>query len=1592
MNQWEGVFHAAPLRLEKQYLSEGYRMIVGVAKTQGRGRIESPVRRRGLTGPLTGLLLGMLLSACGGGGGGSGAAPVPAPPPVPQTVTISGTVAAGAALTGTVSVYDSSTNPQPRIANTTIGAGGQYSATVTGFTAPFFLVATGQVEEQGPTGSLYAVATAAGIANITPITTLMALNMGAGDVQSLMTGASGVLPSLTATDLNDQNANMDALLAAVLATEGLSTNYNFTTTTFAVDGTGYSKLLNTVAFGFSAPAAVLVVNITDPLTQIIIDTQTGNPSGPLDVVSGPPALPSVVTVGGKVTGLSGSGLQLQDNGGETLAVAANATTFTFVLGVASGSAYSVNVQTQPSGQICVVSNGSGTAATANVVSVTVACSAIAANTNTIGGTIGGLTGSGLQLLDNGGDTISIASNATTFTFPTTVASGAAYAVTVKTQPSGQSCSVSNGTGTATANVTNVTLKCATTPANTYTVSGTISGLTSAPLVLELNGAEDLTFGAGATTFSFATPLKPSSTYQITVKTTPVGQVTCSVANGSGTITSANIVNVAVSCAPFYTFHGTVSNLNGVTLSLLLQNNGGYSSNRISLLPGQSTFDFNVGLFNGTGYDVTVQQQPSGQSCTVANGSGTVSGSNVSSISVSCATVPQWAWISGDDSSLLAVYGSLGHAAAGNSPGGRGRSATWVDAAGNLWLFGGASSDGSPTNDLWMYSQSTGLWTWEGGSSSSYAAGVYGTKGVAASGNVPGARYGAVAWTDTTGNFWLFGGQGFDSTRTQGWLNDLWKYSPSTGQWVWVSGSSFGNASGVYGTAGVEATTNQPGGRLSAMGWIDSANNLWLLGGAAIDANGIQTTLNDLWKFDTNAGQWTWFCTSLCSLSGVYGEQGVPDAANGPGARQGGATWIDSAGQLWLFGGIGKDSAGTVDALNDLWRYSPMSGFWTWMGGSTAVDARGVYGVQGVATATNLPGARYQATTWIDLSDSFWLFGGEGYDSSNFGANIQNDVWKYDPASGQWTWMAGANAEGGGVAGLYQTQGLPGAVNLPGARAMAMSWTDASGVWLYGGAAASPTTPGATSYVIEQIGANDLWHLGPGTLFNGTGSMAGTFTDQNGCKYPAPATITNANVTMSTENAGAVAITYTVPALTSSAATCPNYGANSGSFSVPVTVNGSVMLSLAGSIGTVSATISGGVVSGTVGFQETGTQGSGTFSWTESGSFSTVAVPVTVPSLAGMTEAAAASAVTAAGLQIGTVTYQNSATVSSGSVLSQTPAAGVSANTGSAVNLVVSSGGAPNAIVSAPVLVSGYAPVLLDGSASVDQVSPIKSYTWTQIAGPPVTLTSANNAIASFTAPQVTTQTAFSFVLTVTDATGTTSSSTATVIVNPATAAQLSIAIVSASLYVPDTTSLHTQFDGVDGPPLAGSTNYTFRIAMSGALQSPAFALIDAAGNVLSKFSATPLGSQSTQPLVFMGPITVPTVPFQVAASGISSDGQSYSVQSGSLMTPMLMTVNFDPSILQVPVGMSGTSQLTIYNGGSAAQFNIAFSDPNGLLAGTAPTSVQIGASSSATIPITVSYPGSPANMIGPTITASVSVTGDPTRSGTVTLTLWQVSQ
>lgn len=166
---------------------------------------------------------------------------------------------------------------------------------------------------------------------------------------------------------------------------------------------------------------------------------------------------------------------------------------------------------------------------------------------TLGGTASGLgNGKRLVLQNNGSNDLDVTANGA-FTFTAALQANQAYAVTVKTQPEGQNCTVAQGTGTATANVNSVAVACADLPAARFSVGGTVSGLAAgAVLVLQNNGGDDLSVSANGG-FTFASPLPGGSAYAVSVKAQPAGQ-NCTLRNDRGTVGSAHVSTVEVACA------------------------------------------------------------------------------------------------------------------------------------------------------------------------------------------------------------------------------------------------------------------------------------------------------------------------------------------------------------------------------------------------------------------------------------------------------------------------------------------------------------------------------------------------------------------------------------------------------------------------------------------------------------------------------------------------------------------------------------------------------------------------------------------------------------------------------------------------------------------------------------------------------------------------------------------------------------------------------------------------------------------------------------------------------------------------------------
>ena len=339
--------------------------------------------------------------------------------------------------------------------------------------------------------------------------------------------------------------------------------------------------------------------------------------------------PPQFTLSGKISNLSGGQtVTVDNNGGDALSLTANGT-FEFATPVNQNGAYHVTIATQPTGQVCTVSNGVGSGVVADVTSVSITCST---DTYTVGGTLSGLaTGTHVVLANNGQDPVTLGADGA-FTFATPVAYDGSYAVTVATQPANATCTVSGGRGAGvTANILNVAVTCSN---NTYTIGGMVSGLTSGMQVtLDDNGADALTVTANGL-FAFATPVVAQGSYGVTVGTQPLGE-TCSVSAGAASDVLNNVTSVQVICSTdTYTISGSVSGL-ASGAQITLDDNG---ADAITVT-ANGAFTFATPVPSGGGYAVTVGTQPNTQYCTVAGGSGSNVSSNQSGVSISCQSNP-----------------------------------------------------------------------------------------------------------------------------------------------------------------------------------------------------------------------------------------------------------------------------------------------------------------------------------------------------------------------------------------------------------------------------------------------------------------------------------------------------------------------------------------------------------------------------------------------------------------------------------------------------------------------------------------------------------------------------------------------------------------------------------------------------------------------------------------------------------------------------------------------------------------------------------------------------------------------------------------
>ncbi|HEY3826392.1 MAG TPA: hypothetical protein VGL82_17630 [Bryobacteraceae bacterium] len=926
------------------------------------------------------------------------------------------------------------------------------------------LTASGLVLQDNGADNLTVASGAPSFTFVTPVAA------GATYSVTVLTQPTGETCSVTANGTGPVNANVTnvAVTCSASAFTIGGTITGLTGTGLVLQDNGGDNL--TVASGapsftFATPviagATYNVTVLTQPSGQTCSVTANGSGTANAIVTNVAVTCTDTLTLSAQVTGLAGT-LVLQDDVGNPLTFTSD-TTLTFANTYASGSTYAVTILTPPAGQICTLGSTATGIITADVT-VPVTCTSAAVLT--LSASVTGLSGT-LVLQDDAGQLLTFTTN-TTQTFLNAYVSGATYAVTILTQPTGQTCTLGiNATGTITVNTT-VPVTCTTA---LFNINVSVTGLTGTGLVFQDNLTDNLPVPTSGT-FTFATQIANGAGYAVTILTQPSGQTCTRGPNASGIVNGAD-VTVAVTCGATTTYQITVA-VTGLTGTLIVQDD--QSENLTFTTDSSQMFPH---LYpGGSSYSVTVTSQPTGQDCQLgANASGTINANTT--VTATCTTstnTGEWTWVNGQN--IVAVQGTYPPNTPAE-PGTRYGSATWLDASGNFWLWGGIGYDiNGPTvgctncgsnesvlSDLWEFKNSA--WNFKGGQATTGQ--CFDFPASTAQTGSPSARSDAMSWIDLSGNLFMFGG--YEAYNVPGncnladAFNDLWEYSVSANTWTWVGGSSTEKTKGVY--PATVGGTGTPGARYWSTGSRDSNGNFWMFGGYAYDSGGTLGYMNDVWEW--NGTTWTW-------VSGSKTHDPV-ETTTVPGGRAGANSWIDSSGNFWIFGGVGWDSAGDAGEMNDLWTFNTSTSKWMFVKGSMTADPVGSYGTQGVASSTNVPGGRAWATSWITPSGDVYILGGQ-----QLGGGLLNDLWKY--SGGEWTWVAPAMPSDGSQfvneLGLYGTKTVGDTANAPGSREQGMGWADASGnLWLFGGFGwgTIPVTSG-TNVHSGTDSLNDVWEFQP----------------------------------------------------------------------------------------------------------------------------------------------------------------------------------------------------------------------------------------------------------------------------------------------------------------------------------------------------------------------------------------------------------------------------------------------------------------------------------------------------------------------------------
>ncbi|MCB0736651.1 MAG: gliding motility-associated C-terminal domain-containing protein [Bacteroidetes bacterium] len=191
--------------------------------------------------------------------------------------------------------------------------------------------------------------------------------------------------------------------------------------------------------------------------------------------------------------------------------------------------------------------------------------------------------------------------------------------------------------------------------------------------------------------------------------------------------------------------------------------------------------------------------------------------------------------------------------------------------------------------------------------------------------------------------------------------------------------------------------------------------------------------------------WKWIGGDTSNkVQPVYGERNIAGLTSTPGNRHRHVLWLNSNGNLMLYGGLFAINQSNYNSRNDVWQQTTNG--WKWIKGYKTFIKEANYGTKGVSLKSNTPNNRYGNLYWNNSKGQLWMYGGSGFDLQGK-TGYFNDLWFWDGIN--WTWINGDSTAY--KAPVYGKKGVGHLNNQPGSRYMSATCIDDEGnLWLYGG--------------------------------------------------------------------------------------------------------------------------------------------------------------------------------------------------------------------------------------------------------------------------------------------------------------------------------------------------------------------------------------------------------------------------------------------------------------------------------------------------------------------------------------------------------------